>query len=318
MQEAFKMNALQSSALLERIFAQIQDPVELMSCAAVNRGWRAASQQVKNTCLQLTNIGSRFPLSTTEMRRVLHWLQIMHQHAKFTSLTEVVLRYLSSKKDIQDFMPTLTASLCTMAGSWPLQLVEITGWYDIYTTVLLLPASMKHLELGPSTRCLPSFLNLDKFSKFANLETLSIVPHDLVYKSVAPENCFYLASIFSSLTSLSLSNWPLALGSDCSFAGCLPALLHACIHLLVRKLQTFMALPALKVCILVLINYQPSTTVPDSDSHSEPFLQSLDLLVGKHRPLRHLTLYAPTHNDINLCIEKAEQFTRIIERCFVM
>ena len=163
---------------------------------------------------------------------------------------------------------------------------------------MLLPASLKHLRMRPHTHNLPSFVDLGMFTRFTDLRALGIVPHNLEDDTdIIPGTSFFLPRTFNRLTSLSLSKWPLLLSEGCSFASCLPVLLHGCIHLRVQELKSFFLLPKIKVCFLNLLDAVQDASIP-----SMPITV---LAVGKHRHLRRLVLCGPTEPDIDLSIHKA-------------
>ena len=157
--KAATINWVVNSGLLGKILRHLTNPADMVACSAVSRQWQAASRVTQPHCMYISDSPSMPKIGQAECLGILQWLQVETARGKFTSLTKLSVE--TDMMDLpQDMILVFFAPLCTMAQAWPLQDVHLLGWFEFDATVVLLPASLRHLVLPTPSQKQLSWLHL--------------------------------------------------------------------------------------------------------------------------------------------------------------
>ena len=154
------------------------------------------------------------------------------------------------------------------------------------TVILLFFLTIPH-----DTRSLRITL-LANFRKFTALQTMIIYSSD-EDPICSPGNCFLLSTALFSLTSRTLSSWPLLLKDGCSVADCLPRLVHASLVVHMELVNAFTLCDQFKALFLVLMD--PILLPQDS---------LMTITVEYSSQLRKLILCGPVQTKVDLIVNK--------------
>ena len=113
-----------------------------------------------------------------------------------------------------------------LAGTWPMEDVQVTGSFHFDMALVLPTALVRHFKLCPHNGCLSEVIDLASFYKLTTLHTLTMYSGDSNH-SYHPENCFLLSTTLTNLIGMILPSWLLLLLDGCSVAECLANLVHA-------------------------------------------------------------------------------------------
>ncbi len=250
------MNVFQSP-LLDEILSHLDDCKDLCRCSAVSKAWCEAASGVFPTSLQFSNPrGPPVPLG--KITHFMKWLQARQQSGYFKHLLDLAVETSTplsgnfTEACYQgDWISLLLHSVLMTTVCWQLTCVYLSGPINLYTTVLLLPATMQHLQLDPLVSTLSDIIFLSAFSRFQHLQSLTIIPQhdqdegiDFCYT-----NKFVLDIAFPELNILTLGFWQFC---KLVLADCVPKLQNMAVHVASVQASSLLALPSLQYAELLL------------------------------------------------------------------
>ncbi|KAL3143518.1 hypothetical protein ABBQ38_002322 [Trebouxia sp. C0009 RCD-2024] len=280
------------SEIIEIVLRHLRNSLDLIACSVVSQGWYSAYQNARISCLDLS-IPSRQLARTLRDKHLcglVLWMQAQQARGNFCRLTALTIACNGYPEDSSEHY-FFSGAVLMLAGTWPLQELDIVGSFDFDMALRLLPASVKHLRLLPLASCLPKIVHLASFSKFTALQTLTVHPdgEDLPFE---PGNCFVLGGALANLTSMTLSNWPFLLKDGCNISTCLPHLERISVHLDVDLVNAFTSSDQFKVLFLVLDDPSPL-----------PQEHSVSIVVERTSKLKKLVLCAQVGNALLTVID---------------
>ena len=161
------------SEIIEIVLRHVQNPLDLIACSVVSQAWYSAYQNAQTSSLDLTI--SRRRLTEKHVYGLVQWIQAQQARGNFCQLTALTIGFDGYQDDSNEQYFYYGAVLM-LAGTWPLQDVEVIGAFDFEMALKLLPGSVKQLKLCPSATCFPDIVHLASSNKFTTLQTLVVFP----------------------------------------------------------------------------------------------------------------------------------------------
>jgi len=288
--------AIETEGLLSEVLKHLEQIADLLSCGAVSRSWRAASNDVQPSNLVIgQGFGTRIGLAG--MKGILQWLQNKHLQQRLQN-TQGLGLVLGSGFAPECFKERRSMAFCqsvlTLAGCCRLARCYLIGKLCLETAASLLPVTMQELQLRIHGE-LPDCISLSIFERLHNLKSLIIWP-DLA--NFEPTVYALLDAKLESLQTLVIRERSLRVDDAFSLAAHLPNLQSLDAVISVQQFQGVLTHACLRHADLELLAY------PWSEDNALAAAPSYAFRVEACSNLNSLTLSLGEPMDVQLDIAK--------------
>ena len=222
-------------SVIVKVFAEVEDLVDFVRCAAVCKAWQAACQQVHPTSLHVMPdmYDKKIVFNPDGLVGVVKWLQLKNRAGCFDDLQRVVVTIYGDEDCTSDChqhhrLQLFSQSVAALAGCWHLRRLLLILHSPIAMAAPMLPPSLRHLVLQLHTDTLPGIVALSMFEGLKELQKLDIVLFNKGDQAIIAKRqktaSFKVDAHFSALTSLRLSPWPISMPVGNALSDCMPKL----------------------------------------------------------------------------------------------